>query len=1235
MHVWSYLLSLNATFPLLVSLLTMIVWISLRRPGHAKSAWGLAAVGIAGLAGTMTLVGCWAPGPPDAPPIPEPSALFPDEAPWVHYPDVFDQDPAAPGFPGTLPYHPFLVRQANCSLTRGVIDANMNVVAEMPDYQDFLHSMLQVPTTGDKFPAGCKAVNTGITNEVGVVLGQLSTGNIAIAETGWPYISPDGVLVTILNSNFKVVSQQDYPTIDTSNPRAAVFGVATADLNGDGNADIVVASETSGNTGSLVVLLGKGDGTFTAGQTLSVAQPTANNNAGPVIGVTIDDVNGDGKLDLIAVTNAKAADSGIFTFTGNGDGTFATNGIAGPVGSSGQTAVTADFNGDGKKDIATSFGQILLGNGDGTFQLQPQTMPEAGAGLAAADFNADGKVDLAFSNSFSTADVYYGNGDGTFTYAASYPAIQGAQSVQSSDLDGDGFADIFIGTASSGLYTVDMNTNGSFESKLNRGDGTFSKSRAYFNGTNGTLANAGPTLYGLGAFTGGSTQDLVMMTNGNGSGSGPLALSVRKGNGDGTFQVTGTQSSITGPLYSFEVPGLAVADVNGDGKPDVAFAWGFTNDGTTPHFSVALGNGDGTFQAQKDYSIPAFLASGAFGQIVNSLLLIDVNGDGMPDAVFITGNGLYVMLNNGSGSFAAAQLIDTQPSMTYLAAADVNGDGKTDIVVNSSVTQGTSTTGTGLLYLNNGNGTFKAASPLNPGPLYPVVLAIADMNGDGRPDVIFAGLSSSVANDESVTVLLGNGDGTFQAGKTTVGPNDSPTGIAILDANLDGKLDVVLGGSSPYLMPGNGDGTFDTATSSYFPLGINCKHLSAAILNGQEPPELLLTSSSAIEVFVATATPAALPAASDTTLTASATTIDTGAPVTLTATVASSAGSASAPAGTVVFFDGAANIGSAPINASGVATLASQELKTAGKHSIVASYGGNPNFLASASTAVTVTVSSTPLTATTTTLTASATTINAGAALALNAAVSPTSGTGTPTGTVTFLDGTTTLGTGTLAKGSAGYSTSSLAAGTHSLTAVYGGDPNFSGSTSSAVTVTVQAVPASFTVSASPASLSITPGQSGTATLSVTPAGGFAQAVTFACSSGLPSEASCTFAPSTVTPGASAATTTLTVTTTAPQAAAERSRIVRSGVPGLLALASLLLFAMSGTKRAAGWGRWFVLAIALAVAGGFIGCGGGGSSGGTGGAPTNPGTPAGTSSVTVTATSGSITQTTTLQVTVQ
>ena len=242
-------------------------------------------------------------------------------------------------------------------------------------------------------------------------------------------------------------------------------------------------------------------------------------------------------------------------------------------------------------------------------------------------------------------------------------------------------------------------------------------------------------------------------------------------------------------------------------------------------------------------------------------------------------------------------------------------------------------------------------------------------------------------------------------------------------------------------------------------------------------------------------------------------------------------------------------------------------------------------------------VTTAPLSTTTNALKASAGTITAGSSVTFHRDDHPgrTGSTGTPSGTVTFLDGTATLGTGTLnGSGVATYSASALATGAHSITAQYGGDSNFAASTSAAVTVTVQAaVPASFTLSASPASLSITAGATGTTTVSVTPAGGFAQAVSFACS-GLPSEASCTFAPATVTPGASAVTTTLTITTTAPQASVEKGRIYRSGMTGLLALGSLLLFAMPGSKRGARWGGWFVFVFTLALGGVFVGCGGGG-----------------------------------------
>ena len=120
-----------------------------------------------------------------------------------------------------------------------------------------------------------------------------------------------------------------------------------------------------------------------------------------------------------------------------------------------------------------------------------------------------------------------------------------------------------------------------------------------------------------------------------------------------------------------------------------------------------------------------------------------------------------------------------------------------------------------------------------------------------------------------------------------------------------------------------------------------------------------------------------------------------------------------------------------------------------------------------------------------------------------------------PTGTVTFLNGTTALGTAQLANGSASLTTSFADAGTVSVTASYGGDPNNLGSVSAPLQVTV--VAPGFSVAASPASATITPGQSATFTLTVTPAGGFNSAVSFACG-GLPSLATCAFSSASVTP---------------------------------------------------------------------------------------------------------------------
>ncbi len=265
---------------------------------------------------------------------------------------------------------------------------------------------------------------------------------------------------------------------------------------------------------------------------------------------------------------------------------------------------------------------------------------------------------------------------------------------------------------------------------------------------------------------------------------------------------------------------------------------------------------------------------------------------------------------------------------------------------------------------------------------------------------------------------------------------------------------------------------------------------------------------------------------------------------------------------------------------------------------------------------------------TTTTLSISpASPVNAETSVTLSATVKPSStSTKTPTGTVTFTDAVLgKLGTGTLnGSGIAAFTSSTLAGASYSITATYGGDTNFAGSSSSAVPYVIQ----DFKVVPSPTTVTVTaPGQSGMSTLTTTPLGGFNQTISYSCS-GLPSEATCTFA------AASATTETLTIATTAPSAGLDRTPLGRRRtlfyallLPGFLGLA------VSAGNRKRTW-RGLRLLSLIAVLALFTlsmpACGGGSSSG-----PSNPGTPAGTSTVTVTAAAGSLSHPVQITLTVQ
>jgi subtilase family serine protease len=266
-----------------------------------------------------------------------------------------------------------------------------------------------------------------------------------------------------------------------------------------------------------------------------------------------------------------------------------------------------------------------------------------------------------------------------------------------------------------------------------------------------------------------------------------------------------------------------------------------------------------------------------------------------------------------------------------------------------------------------------------------------------------------------------------------------------------------------------------------------------------------------------------------------------------------------------------------------------------------------------------------------TTVTLSPATVNVKAVgpVAAKATVSHATGTGTPTASVSFyVDGSTTaVGKGTLSSGSYtfNYNPSALPAGNHTITATYSGDSTFSGSTSTPSPLHVQ----DFQVSTSPTTVTVaSPGQSGTTTLTITPLGGFNQAISYSCS-GLPAEASCTFV------AASSTQETLTIATRAPVARRDHLPLRRRSeifyallLPGILGLA----FSAGNRNRNFRSVRQLGMLSILAIATLSLPACGGGSSGGT---PSDPGTPAGNSSVTITATAGSLTHSAPITLTVQ
>src|SRR5713101_3054010 len=516
-------------------------------------------------------------------------------------------------------------------------------------------------------------------------------------------------------------------------------GIAVGDLNGDGQLDVVTADFFD----AVSVLLGNGDGTFQldSGQPGLLSNPSA---------IAAEDLNGDGNIDLVVNDmNNNIADA-IAVLPGRGDGTFPEKlGYrTGGIGSHTSIAI-ADFNGDQKWDIANSNAvgnsvTVVTGNGDVTFSY-PRAWGTGNGPFAVAvgDFNGDGKKDIVAVNVVdNTVSVLLGSGDGTFLSRPDSDWFAGPI-PSAADLNGDGKVDLIV---SGGVYNR-------LSILLGNGDGTF-KPRTDLD------PGGGPTL--IGDFNRDGKPDFANLIGCDSSCSSSFVL-VYLGNGDGTFK----------PHVDYPVPftpnSLASADFNSDGNPDLVVS--YSSNPPVHGLTILLGNGDGTFRTSAD------LTNEGGGSIVAA----DFNGDGKADVAVAWNNSFDVLLGNGDGTFQAPVNYLAAHGVGAFAIGDINGDNKVDLVI--AATPGFGVT-TGSIYLGNGDGTFQPPMDYDPGTSVVWALAVGDFDGDQHADIAVADGASSY-----VYIVRGNGDGTFNPPSRYITGGVSE-GLAIADFNGDGKPDL-------------------------------------------------------------------------------------------------------------------------------------------------------------------------------------------------------------------------------------------------------------------------------------------------------------------------------------------------------------------------------------------------------------------------------------------------------------
>lgn len=654
---------------------------------------------------------------------------------------------------------------------------NLNILFDLFDSQ---HNLLSETTFNYYVPVGNVDALTDIFTAL-LLADVNSDGNLDLIAAFGPggLSSEAGVWVFLGNGDgtFQTGTRQVLV------PQAGAFGypssIAASDLNGDGKPDVALTIDMSG---AVYVALGNGDGTFNP----ATAVPFSSANPDAISGTTvaIADLNKDGNPDLV-IGNAPLSNesvSGVAALLGNGSGGFGNPTVYPVLQSASTTNYVAlgDANGDGIPDIVSSGGSILFGDGTGAFPSRADYPQENNANVMIADINGDGIADLVFgvcnpqvlcgSSGYPSVNVLFGTGQGAFAGApASGVGDAGVDSpLVIADLNGDGLPDALEINALGiplQLTTLFGQGNGEFAGGPTSTFPAYTDIAAYAAVTADFTHDGNLDLAILDIYP--AVEILVFPGNGAGSFAAPVASSIADqtlsyiatadfnndgipdlllvsstaiyvwlGKGDGTF----TQSFTTAATN----PSTTIADFNGDGKPDIAFA----NSGSTS-LTVLLGKGDGTFPQFTTTTLPS-AAAGFF----NTMTTADFNGDGHTDIAVMLGNEsccigyptgaseIFVLLGKGDGTFPNSQ--STSGFLASPVATDINLDGIPDLV------------GDDVDYLSvrlgNGDGTFRTGIPIASSASF----SVSDLARSGRPDIAagFGGVTAFMNLDRPSPIRL-------------------------------------------------------------------------------------------------------------------------------------------------------------------------------------------------------------------------------------------------------------------------------------------------------------------------------------------------------------------------------------------------------------------------------------------------------------------------------------------------